>query len=100
MGDSLLTFARYHGHPLLFYLNPLLMGDSLLSRYLNPLLMGDSLLTVIKHNTRVVELMGISIPFSWGTHFSPTAQVSFSDETAVHLNPLLMGDSLLDRKST
>jgi len=69
-------------------LNPLLMGDSLLTariaggcsgipQCLNPLLMGDSLLTCCERKPGN-RLHRVSIPFSWGTHFSP--RVNFARE--------------------
>jgi len=39
----------------------------------------------------------VSIPFSWGTHFSPCKKASSQGFVPVRLNPLLMGDSLLTR---
>jgi len=61
---------------------------------LNPLLMGDSLLTP-RHDRRWQARLRVSIPFSWGTHFSQGEEHSGEDQRQSGLNPLLMGDSLL-----
>jgi len=50
-----------------------LRGPAMADSSLNPLLMGDSLLTATWSALRRRPSSRVSIPFSWGTHFSPTA---------------------------
>jgi len=61
---------------------------------LNPLLMGDSLLTRRRKQSLASQTLRVSIPFSWGTHFSLWKSMS-SPASTESLNPLLMGHSLL-----
>jgi len=59
--------------------------------------MGDSLLTTGSRKRSLAPLQAVSIPFSWGTHFSHHFRFAFRQQTSC-LNPLLMGDSLLTQQ--
>jgi len=57
--------------------------------------MGDSLLTFFRLKGGFVADVDVSIPFSWGTHFSRLLNSFPRPRRSSRLNPLLMGDSLL-----